>query len=265
MKRIVLFAHYDADAVVRSYVVHLLTELRKVANDIVFVSNSPLPVAEIEKVRPYCSRTITKGNVGFDFGMWSEAMNHVDLDRCDEIVLSNSSVFGPLRPFAPIFERMEGIGDVWGMTDNVEVAWHIQSYFLVFRKRVLTSSIFREFWKTVLPYRDKVQVIRSYEIGLSSLLVDHGFSLKAFVPQESLHAPRVPPLAMLPNFAAWWGMLTRDLNPTCALPVELIRAGMPFVKLELLRANPFSVPLEPVLALMRESGFDMSMIEFQRR
>src|SRR6185295_17213274 len=112
-----LFAHFDADAIVRPYVLHLLKELRTIADAIFFVSNSPLSEVELDKVRAYCSRATTKENVGFDFGMWSEAMKHVDLDSYDELVLSNSSVFGPLRPLAPIFEKMEGVGDVWGMTD----------------------------------------------------------------------------------------------------------------------------------------------------
>jgi rhamnosyltransferase len=264
MKRIALFAHFDADAVVRPYVLHFLKALRTVASDIFFVSTSPLTEAELDKVRPYCSSAITKENVGFDFGMWSEAMKQVDLDSCDALILSNSSVFGPLSPLAPIFERMKD-ADVWGMTDNVEIAWHLQSYFLVFGKRVLASPAFRQFWQTILPYRNKEQVIRSYEIGLSTLLVDQGFSLKAFVPIETLRRP-LPPMAMMRrNITSWWKMLTHDVNPTCSMPAQLLRAGMPFVKLELLRDNPLFVPLEPVLELMKESGWDMSMIEFDRR
>lgn len=265
MKRIALFAHYDGEAKVRSYVLHLLKELRTVADDIYFVSTAKLPESELAKVRTYCSRASTKENVGFDFGMWSEAMRHVDLDAWDELILSNSSVFGPLRPLAPIFDAMKGIADVWGMTDNTELAWHLQSYFLVFRKPVLVSPIFREFWSTVLPYRSKEQVIMSYEVGLSRLLVDHGFTLKAYVPFDSLDKRLVPSLRVLPNVDAWWYMLTVDANPTCAHPVPLLRAGMPFVKLELLRDNPLSVPLEPVYELMKESGWDTSMIEFDRR
>src|SRR5258706_10297074 len=103
MKRIALFAHFDADAVVRPYVLYLLKELRTVADDIFFVSTSPLAAKELDKVRLHCSRASTKENVGYDFGMWSEAMKHVDFDACDELILSNSSVFGPLRPLAPIF------------------------------------------------------------------------------------------------------------------------------------------------------------------
>jgi rhamnosyltransferase len=264
VRRVALFAHFDADARVRPFVLHLLKELRTVADEIVFVSTAALPPEELDKVRPFCARATLKENVGFDFGMWRDAMESIDLHAWDELIITNSSVFGPLRPLAPIFETMKDAGDVWGMTDNVEVAWHLQSYFLVFRKKVITSKIFREFWQGILPYKDKVQVIRSYEIGLSRLLLDHGFDLRAFVPRSELPASRVPPLGVLPDFKSWWYMLTEKANLTCSNPVALLRAGMPFVKIQLLRDNPLSVPLGPVLALMKESGWDMSMMEFDR-
>ena len=56
------------------------------------------------------------------------------------------------------------------MTDSFEIRWHVQSYFLVIKRRALQSLAFSQFFNAVLPYRDKDQVIRSYELGLTRFL-----------------------------------------------------------------------------------------------
>jgi hypothetical protein len=39
---------------------------------------------------------------------------------------------------------------------------------------------------------------------------------------------------------------------------------MPYVKVELLRDNPARIPLEPVYRAMKESGYAMDTVEFDR-
>lgn len=266
MRRLVLFAHYDAQGQVKPFIVQYLKALRELCDEIVFVSTAKLPESEQEKARAYCSQVILRDNVGYDFGMWRDAIERLDFSEWDELVLTNSSVFGPVFPLAPIFDEMSKTRcEAWGMTDNVEIAWHLQSYFLVFRKEILRSPIFRAFWSSVLPYKDKDQVIRSYEVGLSRLLLDHGFRLRAYVPLATLPMPKsMPSIGLLPDFDLWSRILTRRANPTCAYPVALLRAGMPFVKAELLRDNPLLADLPPVLSSMTDSGYDMSLLEFDR-
>lgn len=268
MRRIALFAHYDGGARVRRHVIHYLKELRTVCDDVIFVSTSTgLPAEELEAVLPFCSHASTRKNIGYDFATWREAMTHVDLESVDELVLVNSSVFGPFFPLRPIFERMsegEGNLDAWGMTDNVEIAWHLQSYFLVFRKRVLESKAFRDFWTRMTPQDDKEEVIRRYEVGLSKLLLENGFSLRAYAPQARCNRRLLPSLRARPFFGSWWRMARREADPNAAYPADLLRAGMPFVKHYLLRDNPLRIRLEPVIDLIRKSGWDMSMLELDR-
>jgi lipopolysaccharide biosynthesis protein len=266
MKRLVLFAHYDAQGEVKRFIVHYLCALREHCDRIVFVSTAKLPPSELEKLEGCCDEIVLRDNVGFDFGMWRHAIDRTDLEAWDELVLTNSSVFGPLQPLGPIFERMaEEPLDLWGMTSNVEIAFHIQSYFLAFRRSILEAPLFRQFWASVLPFKDKDQVIRSYEVGLSRLLLDHGYRLKAVFPTTSLSIPRVfPRLSALRENGLWTSLREGRVNPTCGYPVELIRAGMPFVKAELLRDNPLYAELEPVLQAMEDTGFDMSLVEFDR-
>lgn len=256
MKRLAIYAHYDAEGLVRRYVQHALDALAGVCSRIHFVSTAALPERELDKLRPLCAEVTLRENVGLDFGMWQGALETSDLSAYDELVLTNSSVFGPVRPLGPIFDEMASRDlDVWGMTESFEHAWHLQSYFLVFRRRVLDAAAFRRFFSAILPYRNKQQIIRSYELGLSRWFVEQGFALGAYVRHAALFGADGP--MMQPLFALAG-------NVTCGFPAELVARGMPYVKVELLRDNPRKVELAPVYRVMRDAGYDPTLIEFDR-
>ncbi|MCC6528304.1 MAG: hypothetical protein IT373_37010 [Polyangiaceae bacterium] len=251
MRRLAIYAHFDPDNEVKRYVLHTLGELGRDCERLDFVSTSPLPAAEQGKLRGSCASVTLKDNVGYDFGMWQRALAETDLEAWDEIVLANSSVFGPVFPMSSAYERA-GSADFWGMTDNHDIAWHLQSYFLVFRRPVLRSAAFRQFWQSVLPYRDKFQAIRAYEVGLTRFLREAGFRARALYPVRSLFPPW--PLR---------GLYRKpDDNATCYHPLRLLRAGMPLVKVQLLRDNPVDVRLGPVVRYLERTGYDLSLIDF---
>ena len=127
-----------------------------------------------------------------------------------------------------------------------EVAWHVQSYFLVFRRRTLDSRAFAEFWSSVLLYRSKFQVIRSDEVGLSAYLLENGLDGRAFASCDKLPRRRSTP---------------EVFNPTVLKPTELLTAGMPFIKTALLRDNPRKVRLGPVFEAIDKAGYDRSLLE----
>lgn len=252
MKRIAIFAHYDGDDEVKPYIVFHLRELAKVCDRVDFVSHAQLSDVELAKAAAHCERAFTRDNVGYDFGMWQHALDGLDLSAYDELVLTNSSIYGPVCSLAPVFERMHrGGADFWAITDNHEIAWHLQSYFLTFTRRVFTSEAFTRFWTSVLPYRSKWQVIRSYELGLTQFLVEAGFRAAAYVPSDSL----------FPAGLARHLHRHKRRNPTCHHPLRLMQRGMPYVKVELMRDNPCQVPLAPVYEELARRGYDRSLIE----
>jgi lipopolysaccharide biosynthesis protein len=258
MKRVAIYAHYDAEGKLRRYVRHFLEGLRKVSDEIWFVSTGGLGDDELAKVRDLCTRAWTRPNEGFDFGMWQDALSQLRLDGVDELVLTNSSVFGPLGSFEPLFARMAGSpADMWGVTENFDEGRHLQSYFVVMRQRLLRSESFQRFWQSVLPYKNKRQIIYSYEVGMSAFFRDQGFRLEP--------AMEVPLLYGVERGSIWYEPICRVTgNPTVRNPAELIRLGMPMVKVELLRDNPFSVNLKKVYREIDRTGYDRSLIEFDR-
>ncbi|HEX4478087.1 MAG TPA: rhamnan synthesis F family protein [Polyangiaceae bacterium] len=255
MKRLAIFAHYDDRREVKRYVLFHLRALREVCDAVVFVSTAALSDAELDKVRPLCARAFTRENVGYDFAMWKDGIECITVDDWDELVLTNSSVLGPIWPLADSFARMDAGPpcDFWGMTESTTFSWHLQTYFVVLRTRLLRSESFRRFFRGVVAQDDKRLVIEDYEVGLSSFLVREGFRGRALVPRASI--PRHPIKRFLrPNF-----------NPPISRPLELLKQKMPYVKLLLLRENPRNLPLEPVFAAMDAAGFERSLIEIDAR
>ncbi len=231
VKRIALYAHYDPRGRIDPYVLHTLEALRAVCDDVWFVSTAALDGAAIAAAKAHCGRVWLRNNAGYDFAMWQYGLGEVDLDAWDEVVLANSSVLGPVPgALEEMFAAMAGRDcDVWSATDNFEIAWHLQSYFLVFRKRALAAPAFARFWDSVLPYRSKDQVIASYELGLSRFLDEAGLRLEAFLPLRTLLADGT--IREAHAFA----------NPTIFYPTALLDRGLPFVKASVLRDNPARV------------------------
>src|SRR5450432_462276 len=253
MKRLAIFAHFDEKDEVKDYIAFHLKELRSTCSRVVFVSTSRLGDAELAKLLPLVDEVHLKDNVGLDFGMWQLALGKTDLHAFDELLLTNSSIFGPIHPLGPILDRMTADPcDFWGMTDNFEHRWHLQSYFLVFKPRVLRADTLRTFFESVLPYRDKTQIIVAYELGLTKFLVDGGYQPRAFAPVASW-ASEATQKQM--NRRKRW-------NATLFYPTELLSLGMPFVKVNLLRENVGKVPLDPVLQAMKDAGYPPSLVDF---
>jgi len=193
MKRLAIFAHYDQDNLLDDYVLYYLAGLRRVIRDIIFVSTSTLSEESINRLKTICRRVILKENVGYDFGSWRAALEAApELSTYDEVIICNDSTYAPLFPFDEIFDKMRVIDcDFWGMTDSTESAdtpYHLQSYFLAFRRPVIASSAFKDFWQSVKSEPDKGAIIRKYEVGLTQTLLKAGFRPAVY----ARHTPSVP-------------------------------------------------------------------------
>ena len=232
--RLILFAHFDTANRVEPYILHHLRALRALGGRLHFISNSPLAQVELARLEGLADQVLLRENTGCDFSMWQAALAKEDLAGVDELLLTNSSVLGPVRPLAPVFRAMENRPcDFWAMTESGEGCPHLQSYFMVFRRAALASEAFGRFWASVLPYRSKQNVIFSYEMGLSVYLAEHGLRGAAAFPLDPDHNSLARNLLLR-------GRATRRIrmnrNPTLFYPDLLARAGMPYLKVSLWKA-----------------------------
>ena len=233
--RLALYAHYSKSGEVALYVLFYLRKLRELGFRICFISNSPIPEGKRQELEEICERVIERENTGFDFGMWQQALATIDLSDVDELLLTNSSVIGPLHPLATLWEHPALTRvDFWGLTDNDEFGRHLQSYFLVFRRTAFLHPSFREFWNSVQPTDDWELTIERYEAGLTQQLEQSGLKWTAVFPQEEMQTLFLKSHGILERlkFRVFRAKLPR--NATMLLPDVLLDSGMPFLKTKLL-------------------------------
>lgn len=192
-KRIALYVFWEKDGVVRQYVLYYLRALREVAQDIIFIANGELQDEGKQKLKELGVQVVQRENKGLDFAAWQaiilekgEEIAH----NYDELILCNSSCYGPVWPFSHSFDKMaEKECDFWGMTlhDEVDhllvpgdedsrIIEHLQSYFLVFRASVLQSVAWLRWWREMRRAEAHVEVVAYLETKLTAYLSQNHFS-----------------------------------------------------------------------------------------
>jgi lipopolysaccharide biosynthesis protein len=224
-----LFAHFNARGHVCAHVHRYISELSSLGCRIAFISNSPVRQEDrlmIEKNKGVY-RIAERENKGNDFGAWQWAFaNGVIPEDTDLLLLTNDSIFGPLFPLEPLFQKMHDNPsvDFWGLTDSYQGGWHIQSYFLCLSKRVFRSDAFRKVLIQNFSTFDKKTIIEKGEIGLSKACMEAGFTGSACFPYENLDPCALPASASNPTHF-FWDLLIKRWN-------------FPFIKKELILFNP---------------------------
>lgn len=201
MTRLCIFVTYDCENIVDEYIGYLLSELRKVVDSLIVVCNYENITEGYEQIRPYADQIFYRKNLGFDAGAYKDAICHYigyeKIYEYDELLLVNDSFYGPFYPFEKLFHRMGMTNaDFWGLVrapsgrlkNGHLYDSHIQSYFLLIRKKLLYSSEFKKFWEE-MEYPDSfTQAIIKFELGFNEYFSKGGFKGTALtdLPPASL-------------------------------------------------------------------------------
>ena len=184
---------------------------------------------------------MVRENVGYDFAAWSHALKlHPELFAAKLLLLLNDSVMGPVDGprFAAMMKRVrESDADLVGLTESHEYGWHLQSYFVACKPRLLSSWAFHGFWDRVHMLGSKDDVVRTYEIPFARAMEDYGHSVAVLFPSH---------LAINPSLFGWR---------------ELIADGFPFVKLLLLRGLFPEADTDGWRDTLASAGFDLGLID----
>ena len=110
MKRTAVFAHYDKNNLIQDYVVYYLSELKKYAEKIIFVSDSDVLPEELKKIEGIVEQSIIGRHGEYDFGSYKRGFLYAKennlLTACEELILANDSCYAPLFPFEEMFSAM---------------------------------------------------------------------------------------------------------------------------------------------------------------
>lgn len=228
MNRLLIYVHFNKYGQLSNHIKYQLEKLKSLFSKTVFITNSPLSDLDKEIIQEKCDIFIQRANEGFDFAAWREGMAYIGFETLidyDSVTLMNDTCFGPLWDLQPVFEKFETDKsvDFWGMTNHrqtLTVKEHLQSYFLSFKKSVLESGVFLEFWQQVENHSDIQSVIDLFETRLTCLLVEEGFRYGAVF--DTLGASDKDMLH--PDFSFY--------NPT-----EILNQRVPFLKVKAIEGN----------------------------
>lgn len=237
-----LFVAYAADGRLFGHTMHYCASLRALGLRLVLVMvTDRSDRAGLDPGPHVADAVIVRDNVGYDFAAWAAALHALpELWEAPELWFANDSVYHALRLLDGVAERVRASGaDVVALTGSDEVAPHFQSYFFVLKAPPERRGPARTFWGTVRPLADKLQVIRDYEVRQKSALEAGGLAVEVLFPA---------PQGIRNHLQQEWR--------------GLLAAGFPFVKVELLRDNPFRVDLSGWRALLDANGFDTGEIAF---
>lgn len=193
-KRLGIFAFYDAFGIVDSYVEKLLDSTIAEVKKLIIVVNGNIIEDSRQKLSNYTTNIYIRENIGFDAGAYKDAFLHFlveeDWNKWDEVLLFNDTFYGPVFPWKLIFEKMEKEKDLdfWGLTKHPGLCGmkskypeHIQSYFLVFRKKLFLSPAFWSFWERLEYPQSRLMATENFEVKLTSYFGEQGFKYETYM------------------------------------------------------------------------------------
>ena len=189
---------YEKNGIVRDYVKYYINALKEIAEKIIVVVNGKITEEGINSLKDEKIEILIRENKGLDFGAWKETIDKigdVELSKYNNLILTNTTCYGPVYPIQEVFKEMSTRDcDFWGITKHTDenrnvvkfdkktkIIEHIQSYFLVFSKKVFLSRPFQNFWNNVKLDYNYNKVIGHYEIKLTKYLENNGFKSDSYI------------------------------------------------------------------------------------
>ncbi|WP_159448918.1 rhamnan synthesis F family protein [Provencibacterium massiliense] len=234
IKRLGIYFFYDADGIVDDYVYYYLESLRPFCQELCAVINGKILEEGKNGLESRCDQLIIRENIGFDSWAYKEAIESYGYDyiasNFDELLLNNYTNFGPIYPFSEMFDVMDKKQcDFWGHNRYIghddyiadsKIIDHLQSYFISFRKSILQSSSFKEYWETLLIPESYEQAIAYHELRCTQYFESRGFVSAAYMPWKDYEKF----LTNAPVFFAY-SQLTKDRSPLLKRKVFFVKEG----------------------------------------
>ncbi len=237
-----LFVAFAADGRLWDHTLHYCADLRRLGLKVVLIAVTDRPDLQCRDPGPeVADALVVRENHGYDFAAWAATLRYMpELLEAPELWFANDSVYHSPGALAGLVERIRaGAADAVALTESLEIQPHFQSYFFVLRASALAAPAVRGFWSAIASRGDKNEIIRDYEVGQRALLEGAGLTVDILFKDTGAHR-----------------------NPLQLGWRALVAAGFPFVKVELLRDNPYGAELAGWREVLAAAGFDVPEIAF---
>lgn len=190
MSRLLLYVNLDTDSKIDPHIIFQISHLTEEQFFIIFITCVPLAGPDLEKLAPCVNRIVTCPGGTSAFCAWKDVileMGREGLASWDELILMDSSCYGPFFSLEPVFQTMSAKGhDCWSLTlheATEDCSICFQPYFMVFYKTAFMTDVFFSFWQSLSSMPSDILSSRPASV-LSQRLMEAGLSLGAYVETE---------------------------------------------------------------------------------
>ncbi|SDH48730.1 rhamnan synthesis F family protein [Microbacterium pygmaeum] len=195
-KRLLIYVVWDRRGQVDDFIPVALAGLRQHAETVLVVVNGALSAEGRAKLAPVSDEILVRTNTGFDIGAHRDALRHVGerIAQFDEVVLTNDTWFGPIRPWSPVLARMNSRAvHFWGLTDHARespnpftgegiLPYHLQSYWIAVRREMFLSEAWRDYWRDLPAMDGYFDAVLKHEVVFTEHFAELGFTHAAAFP-----------------------------------------------------------------------------------
>jgi len=211
-KKALVYVIFESEARLQEYKLRFLQALAPLVDDVIVVVNGQLHDDDINTLETY-GRVLTRDNKGYDTAAFREGIFAFGKDKLkdyDQLLLVNDTNIGPMRDLPQVFKEMADKQlDFWGISFGEEqedvtkenpygyIPKHLQSYFLVIEKLMLSDDAFYEYWTHLTDTDSRDKAIGRHETRFTKHFADLGYRFDAVVQEYEDSAMYIHPLKML--------------------------------------------------------------------
>lgn len=207
IRRLAICNHYNVQGFMEACDCKLIEKVSNFCEKTIVLTNACSGLENLAHLK-YVETRKTEEKIS-DFMAWKGTLLSIGrehLREFDELILLDSSVVLSIFPLGEVFQSMsEQEVDFWGINSKpftlagADPEWdsssslkcleeHIDAYFLSFRKTILDSDIFWDFWHSLPsePDPDKEDYTLEQAASLYSLLKSAGYKNRCYIPESPL-------------------------------------------------------------------------------
>lgn len=217
VKRYAIYVFYDKDGVVDRYNDVFLKELKKEVSHLLVICNGNVQEEGLRRLEEIADEVMCRENIGYDVTAYKEGILKPGFDKLveyDEVITCNNTMYGPLYPFEEMFSTMEKKDvDFWGITKFHEfphspfptvkydyLPTHIQSFFMVFRKKFVQTEDFQKYWLEFPEVTNYEEAIGWHESVFTKNFADKGYQWAVYADSTDLEGYTYDPLRDFPRY-----------------------------------------------------------------
>ena len=216
-KRYAIYVFYDKEGIVDEYNDVFLKGLKEEVSYLMVICNGEILPEGRQRLEEIADEVIVRENTGYDVTAYKEGIIRTgfdELEKYDEVITCNNTMFGPLYSFSEMFDAMaERDVDFWGITNfheyphapfvTIEYGYlptHIQSFFMVFRKSMVQSEDFRKYWTEFPIVTCYEEAIGWHEAVFTKKFADKGYRWEVYADSSDLEGYTYDPLRDFPRY-----------------------------------------------------------------